>query len=977
MNSRRTAAAWSPAEDQLDALRRVADLIARGAERETVLDAIVTETYRLFPVDFTAMLRYEADGVASIVAVHNGPAGLAIGERAPHIPEGLVLRVYRTGGPVRVESYEDLAGAEVARMHELGITAGAAAPILVEGELWGVLTAMTCSGPVIADLEHHLAEFAEIAAAAVAGAQARDDRRGLADEQAALRRVAALAARGADPDDVFEALAVEAVTLLPGHSGIVARFDRPGAATVLADRQDHVADGWSTDPVVHELAVVVRRTGRAARIDDYQTLPGPADPTRSRTATAGAAVPLHIDDAVWGMLAVVSFDKPLPPDTERRLSPFAEIAAVATSGARARAGLLRLVDEQAALRRVAELVTRRTGEQELFDAVTTEAATLIGDVATTLVRSTGEGTLTVVATHHGSAPVGSTIDVPGDDQGAVEEMLRTWQAARPDDGAASSTGVPVMVDDRMWGMLVVATADRLPADTEQRLQQFAGLVASALANSRATARIQHLARQQAALREVAELAARGAPTDQVLEAVAVQASFLAGVDFTTVLRYEPDGSTEIMALSGAPAGVVVGMRAPGTGDGAVQRVWRTRRSARVDDLAGVAGRWPRVAFSSGFSASAAVPIHIHGGLWGALVAVGSRPLSAAVEDDLASFAHLTGTAISSAQARHDLRALAEEQAALRRVAELVARGTALEEVFEAVAVETSRLLGGRHIALRRYDRDGSATTVATHGVETTRRAGTELAVTISVEGRGWGELRTWAAEPSPPGGQERLRQFAELAAAAIANAENKTQLTASRARVVATADETRRRLQRDVHDGAQQRLVHTILALRLARDAAARGDTVTDEIDEALHHAERANAELRDLVHGILPAALTRGGLSSGLESLISDINIPVELRLTGPRLPKQLEITVYFIVAEALTNVVKHARATHADVSVEAEDAGLSIEVRDDGIGGADPLRGSGLTGLSDRVQAAEGTLTLSSPEGGGTTVRVRLPVP
>lgn len=221
-----------------------------------------------------------------------------------------------------------------------------------------------------------------------------------------------------------------------------------------------------------------------------------------------------------------------------------------------------------------------------------------------------------------------------------------------------------------------------------------------------------------------------------------------------------------------------------------------------------------------------------------------------------------------------------------------------------------------------------------------------------------------------------MLQFAELAGAAIANAENKAKLTTSRARVVATADETRRRLQRDVHDSAQQRLVHTIIALKLARDAIAAGRPSNALVDEALVNAERASRELRDVVRGILPAALTRGGLRSGLESLLADLVLPVDLRVTAPRCAAVTELTAYFVVAEALTNVVKHARATRAAVSVTVDGDTLVVEVRDDGIGGADAGRGTGLLGLVDRVDAVGGTLTLTSPPTGGTVLLVHLPL-
>jgi signal transduction histidine kinase len=179
-----------------------------------------------------------------------------------------------------------------------------------------------------------------------------------------------------------------------------------------------------------------------------------------------------------------------------------------------------------------------------------------------------------------------------------------------------------------------------------------------------------------------------------------------------------------------------------------------------------------------------------------------------------------------------------------------------------------------------------------------------------------------------------------------------------------------------VHDGAQQRLVQTVIILKLGRDAAAKGEPTADLINEALRHAERGNAELRELVHGILPASLSRAGLRSGLESLIADISTPVDLESSAPRLPAETETTAYFIVAEALANVVKHAAASRARVRININAPSLIVEVSDDGVGGADATRGSGLTGLQDRVDAAGGTLTIASDLGGGTTLRASLPV-
>jgi signal transduction histidine kinase len=387
-----------------------------------------------------------------------------------------------------------------------------------------------------------------------------------------------------------------------------------------------------------------------------------------------------------------------------------------------------------------------------------------------------------------------------------------------------------------------------------------------------------------------------------------------------------------------------------------------------------------------------------------------------MEEHLSNFSELAGTVIAAAQARGALRSLAEEQAALRRVAELVAHGAPLEEVFTAVANETSTLLDRVAAMLMRYDGDDTAVFVAARnspvpvglrlptdgntrsgGVRRSRSpvridtfegtsfagvarelgVGAIVAVPVVVEGRLWGALAaSGGRSPLPLGTEERLAPFAELAAAAIANAENKAKLTASRARVVATADETRRRMQRDVHDSAQQRLVHTIVTLHLAKESIAAGRDPSGLVEEALRHAERASRDLRDVVRGILPAVLTRGGLESGLESLVEDVAISVRLHVNVPRLAPALETTAYFVIAEALANVVKHSGARGCEISAGLSGSTLVIDVRDDGKGGADLSRGTGLVGMLDRVEAADGTLTITSPRGAGTTVHAEIPV-
>jgi PAS domain S-box-containing protein len=342
-------------------------------------------------------------------------------------------------------------------------------------------------------------------------------------------------------------------------------------------------------------------------------------------------------------------------------------------------------------------------------------------------------------------------------------------------------------------------------------------------------------------------------------------------------------------------------------------------------------------------------------------------------------------------------ALAEEQAALRRVATLVARESRPDPVFAAVVEEVGRIVDVDSAAMLRYEDDGTATPVASWGAppieddlcsrvfataqparvdRTAGAARSAVGAPITVDGRLWGAMIAVAAEPLPDDTASRMAQFTELVATAIANIDARAELTASRARIVAAAHEERRRVVRDLHDGAQQRLVHAIITLKLARQALepADGDAVP-LVDEALDHAQRAKSELRELAHGILPRALSVGGLRAGVGALASRMPVPVELDVCAERLPATVEATAYFVVAEALTNVAKHARAVSAAVNVRVVDGTLEVEVRDDGVGGVRP-EGSGLQGLVDRVAALDGRLRIESPAAGGTLVATTIPV-
>jgi signal transduction histidine kinase len=249
---------------------------------------------------------------------------------------------------------------------------------------------------------------------------------------------------------------------------------------------------------------------------------------------------------------------------------------------------------------------------------------------------------------------------------------------------------------------------------------------------------------------------------------------------------------------------------------------------------------------------------------------------------------------------------------------------------------------------------------------------------IIVDGRLWGlAVVYWTRDESPPAdSEERIAQFAKLLETAIANADSREQLLASRARLLAAGDEARRRVVRDLHDGAQQRLVHAIVTLKLAQRALQDNDAdAASLVANALDAVEQGNQELRELARGILPTILTRGVLQAAVNAIVKRLDVPAEMDIPDERFPAEIEASAYFIVAEALTNIVKHADATRAEVRAYVEDGMLRVEVRDDGIGGADP-RSHGLMAMSDRVAALRGRLELDSPPGAGTTVVATLPI-
>jgi signal transduction histidine kinase len=354
------------------------------------------------------------------------------------------------------------------------------------------------------------------------------------------------------------------------------------------------------------------------------------------------------------------------------------------------------------------------------------------------------------------------------------------------------------------------------------------------------------------------------------------------------------------------------------------------------------------------------------------------------------------------------------------VATFVARQPQPEEVFALVTREAGMLLGARITGLLRVDSPETAVIVAgwsqdeatlpigsrgpldgrglmgriirTRGpvrLEDFDEAGPAVAaqmrrigVTSAVAGpiiigeRIWGALSAaWPhGVPMPDGAERRIAEFAELVSYAIDNAQSREELAASRVRLVEASDEQRRRVVRDLHDGAQQRLVQAVITLQLAHSQESPSPEL---VREALEETRAAVDELRQLAHGIHPTLLTTRGLAAAVESLADRAPVPVELDMPDLRHPPSVESAAYFVAAETLTNIAKYASASIVRVRASSTPDELVIEVEDDGVGGATVAPGGGLAGLQDRVAALNGTLMLDSPRGGGTRIRAEIPFP
>jgi signal transduction histidine kinase len=701
----------------------------------------------------------------------------------------------------------------------------------------------------------------------------------LAEEQAALRRVATLVASGAPSADVFSAVAQEVAQVMHMPMVGVYRYDSDGLTTVIAtwsDRPHMLQPGtrWPLDG--QSMVAQVQRTGRPARVEDCTNLPGAlAAGTRESRLNATAGAPIIVNGSVWGAMGMSSPDAPLPDHVEDRLAEFTELVATAIANSQARDELTRLADEQAALRRVATLVAAGAPQAEVFEAVSAEVAALMAADGSAVTRYESDGTVTAVSSwtvEGGFRNPGTCYPIEGTVSGLI---LATGRPGRVEDytgvpgeaaaairsmGVHSSVAAPITVDGRLWGALVVVSkSDQpLPLDTERRLAEFAELFATAIANSEAHEQLARLAEEQAALRRVATLVAQGAAPDRVFECVRDEVAQMFNSPVSVLLRYDAHSTATVLATSDGylgPVGRTWSLEDDGT---AIARVCRTGLPARADYTRPAPGTVASAARAIGVRSSVGVPVVVDGTLWGVIV-VGSR--------------------------------------------------------------ET---------------------------------------------------------DPLPGDFEGRLAKFTELLATAIANAEGRAALDASRARIVATADATRRRIERDLHDGAQQQLVWLALSLRAAQTTVPEElGQHRSELDRVVEGLTAALDDLREIALGIHPAGLSEDGLTPALKRLVSrsPLRVNLDVRATG-RFPEAVEVAAYYVVSEALTNAAKYAETPVVEVAVAADDGALRVEVRDDGRGGADPAGGSGLLGLRDRVEAIGGTMRLTSPPGAGTSVGVVLPL-
>jgi PAS domain S-box-containing protein len=1038
------------------ALRRVATLVAEGVRPAEMFSAVTEAVARVIDVPAVSVVRYEADGAATELANYSaGSPVFAVGTRWSLEGTSVLRLIRETSAPARIDDYSRLDGEIAELVRRSGLCSRVGVPIVVAERLWG---AMVVSGTqeLPTQTELRLATFTELLATAIENAESREALELLANEQAALRRVATLVARGAPPNELFAAVVEEVGRLLPVESTAMGRFDTEGTVTTVAawstaEVAFPAGRAWSTEGA--NVTGIVYRTSRPARLDDFSDASGQIGRQAQKAGYRSVVgSPITVQDRLWGvMTAASSAEEPLPGNTETRLASFTELVATAIANVEARDAAARLTEEQAALRRVAMLVAQGVPPAEIFSAVSNEMERLFrleGDptaVAGVIRFDAGPESVLVGASRSVEAvPVGLRWEPK--DLYASTRVLHTGRSGRVDKGDLDAVGgpdadflrlqgylsqvaSPITVEGRLWGAVTMNASDLLPADTERRLDRFGELIATAIANVEAREAISRLADEQAALRRMATLVAVGAAPNVVFDAVISEANELLAADGVALSRYEPDDEIVVVANCGPGASEVPpGTRIKHEGENVTSLVRRTAGTVRLEQYKHTETAMSQILRNLGVHAAVGAPIVVGGLLWGVMLARWSADVSppADTEARLARFAQVVDTAIANATAREEIERLADEQAALRRVATLVAQQATAEETFAAVATETARLLGDERGLVVRFEPKAAFTVMAYsssddsgmplgtqlpldgdnivvdvwrsgqasrrdddeqstgRAAELRRHAAVQprstIGVPIVVDRRPWGAIfvSTSRSDGFPFGAEQRLLDFSELVATAIANAESKVEVAASRLRIVSASDEARRQIERDLHDGVQQRLVSLGLAVRAAEANVPRErNDLRSDLFKLGNDLNETMAELQELSRGIHPAILSQGGLPPALRALARRSTIPVELDLTTQdRLPEPIEVALYYVAAESLTNTAKYAAASLVRIAVAEENGFVHLSIRDDGIGGADPERGSGLIGLRDRVEALGGTIEVESAAGSGTAVVVALPL-
>jgi PAS domain S-box-containing protein len=713
--------------------------------------------------------------------------------------------------------------------------------------------------------------------------QAETESERLAAEQAALRRVAELVARQAPPEQVFRQVTDELSRLLQVDMVRTVRFDQDGIATIVAARgiaDDRLTEGANFEIPEGSGIDTVLRTGRPARVDNFAEVKGPIGAAlREHGAGAGVAGPIVVGGRLWGAMAVGARNaEALPPGSEHRVAQFAELISAAISNVESRAQVEELAAEQAALRRVAELVAQQAPAEEVFGLVTDELNRLLDVTTVGTGRFEPDGTVTIMAvrgTAQDAFPPGTSVAMEGGS--AIEQVYRTGRPAHVENydsvggqlgsvmrklGAGWAAAGPIVVDGQLWGAMTVnsGSAAAYPPGAEQRVAQFTELVSTAISNIESRAKVERLAAEQSALRRVATLVAREHSPDDLFAALVEELGVLLGVDATAILRYDATSSATVVAgWSDGTINLPVGERLPLEGENLAGEVHRTGSPRRKEDYSGAPGVIAATVRELGIRSAVASPIVVEGATWGVIAVLSRQP------------------------------------------------------------------------------------------------------------------------DPLPSDTEARIAEFTRQAALAVANAKSRSDLAESRARIVRAGDEARRRFERDLHDGAQQRLVSLGLELRSAEATLPSGfGDLQGRLSRVVAGMNSVLDDLRELSRGLHPAVLSEDGLTPALSSLARRSAVPVDLRLDlgTERFDEPVEVAAYYAASEALTNTAKHAGASRVEVAATRREGWLELSVTDDGRGGADVSSGSGLTGLVDRVEAIGGTMHIESHIGLGTAVHVKLPI-